>query len=260
MVKVQKQIADLGELEQELVLKMAEHEARLAMLDQKKSSIQDLISTSFQPKMDELHDELGRYRSLVEMRQELTILDSLHEDLQSDMYGKIMEEDDTPKFDAKRMFKPDYFANLSKKVGTAIKQCKYPGYESAALSSKSFDVVVNNKDKRYEGKGYRAFLNSIFAFTLMKFIESDGRHAPRMLILDSPILPLKEGDGMRLTDSMKASLFSFMIDNCGDCQVIIAENELPEGIDYSSINLIEFTKELNGGRYGFLQGLQLAKF
>lgn len=259
MTKVQKQIVDLGELEQELVLKMAEHESRLATLDQKKSSIQDLISTSFQPKMDELHDELGRYRSLVEMRQELTILDSLYEDLQSDLYGKIMEEDDSPKFDAKRMFKPDYFANLSGEIGTAIKQCKYPGYESAVLSSKSFDVVVNNKDKRYEGKGYRAFLNSIFAFTLMKFIESDGRHAPKTLILDSPILPLKEGDGVRLTDNMKASLFSFMIDNCGDCQVIIAENELPDGLDHSSINLIEFTKGLNGGRYGFLQDPQQAK-
>lgn len=74
--------------------------------------------------MDKLHDELDRYRSLVEMRQELTILDSFHEDLQSDLYGKIMEEDDSPKFDAKRMFKPDYFAKLSRELGTAIKQCK----------------------------------------------------------------------------------------------------------------------------------------
>ncbi|MCH4184317.1 MAG: hypothetical protein LKF61_02415 [Eggerthellaceae bacterium] len=167
-----------------------------------------------------------------------------------------MEENDSPKFDAKKMFKPDYFANLSREVGAAIKQCKYPGYESATLSSKSFDVVVNGKDKKYEGKGYRAFLNSIFAFTLMKFIESDGKHAPRTLILGFPILPLKEGDGMRLTDNMKASLFSFMIDSCGDCQVIIAENELPDGLDHPSTNLIEFTKGLNGGRYSFLQDPQ----
>lgn len=166
--------------------------------------------------MDKLHDELDRYRSLVEMRQEFTILDSLHEDLQNDPYGRITEEDDSPNFDVKRMFKSDYSANLSKEVGIAIKRCKYPDYRIAALLSKSFDVVVNNKDNRYEEKGYRAFLNSIFAFTLMKFIERDGRHAPRTLILDSPILPLKEGDGVRLTDNMQASLFSFMIDNCGD--------------------------------------------
>ena len=51
---------------------------------------------------------------------------------------------------------------------------------------------------------------------------------------------------------MRESLFRYMIENCGDNQVIIAENEIPENVDYSTVKIIEFTQDETLGRYGFL--------
>lgn len=51
---------------------------------------------------------------------------------------------------------------------------------------------------------------------------------------------------------MRESLFGYMIERCGENRVTIAENELPENVDYSGANMIEFTMEKEAGRYGFL--------
>ncbi|MCC0645663.1 hypothetical protein KGF41_15475 [Clostridioides sp. ZZV14-6150] len=57
------------------------------------------------------------------------------------------------------------------------------------------------------------------------------------------------------TSGMKESLFKHIISNCGNNQIIIAENEIPNVsvVDYSSVNMIEFTLDDNNGRYGFLK-------
>ena len=79
-----------------------------------------------------------------------------------------------------------------------------------------------------------------------------------MLILDSPILTLKEKVRKdELADpGMRTSLFRYMVDNCGDNQIIIAENEIPSAIDYSTAHLIEFTQDETQGVYGFLKSVR----
>lgn len=94
-------------------------------------------------------------------------------------------------------------------------------------------------------------------FNLMKYLESYAEYAPHLLILDSPILSLKEkkhkiSEKEKATPGMRESLFDYIITNCGNNQVIIAENEIPEHVDYSAANMIEFTLEEGRGRYGFL--------
>ena len=53
---------------------------------------------------------------------------------------------------------------------------------------------------------------------------------------------------------MRESLFQYLVDNCGDNQIIIAENEIPEtdNMDYSKAKLIGFGQE-EGDREGFLR-------
>ena len=93
-------------------------------------------------------------------------------------------------------------------------------------------MTVNGKDKKSEGKGYRGFLNSIFAFVLMKYLDECGRHAPRMLVLDSPTLSLKESEQESVAEGMKSSMLSYMLDQCGNCQVVIVGNEIPDDGDF----------------------------
>ena len=134
----------------------------------------------------------------------------------------------------------------------AVSDCRYPAFKSARLSKNTFDLIVNGKAKELEGKGYRAYLNSIFAFTLMKFIEDNGQHPTKLTVLDSPILNLVEKGETPVSDSMNTGLMNHIIANCGDCQVIIAENALQDGVDYREATLIPFTKSEKEGRYGIL--------
>ena len=72
-------------------------------------------------------------------------------------------------------------------------------------------------------------------FNLMKYLEEKATYAPRLLILDSPILTLKENkiklsEKEKATLGMKECLFQYIVDNCGKNQVIIAENEIPERV------------------------------
>lgn len=77
-----------------------------------------------------------------------------------------------------------------------------------------------------------------------------------MLILDSPILSLKEREQNEelVSSPMRAGLFNELKSNQDQLQIIVVENEIPP-IDYTNVNIIEFTKSKDYGRYGFLMDI-----
>ena len=160
-------------------------------------------------------------------------------------------------FKARNMINSEMWKKLNENFEFMVKECNYPGNPVARISIDTMDAVVNNKAKKDEGKGYRAFLNTIMLFNLMKFLEVNGKYPFRFLFLDSPILSLKENisEEEQASGGMRESLFRYMVNNCGENQVIIAENEIPQNVDYTNANLIEFTKNKEKGRYGFFDGV-----
>ena len=56
---------------------------------------------------------------------------------------------------------------------------------------------------------------------------------------------------LRPSESMKNGLFENLISQDNALQLIIVENEIPS-IDYKEAKLIQFTKNREEGRYGFL--------
>lgn len=52
---------------------------------------------------------------------------------------------------------------------------------------------------------------------------------------------------------MKVSLLNHIIENCGGCQVISAENDMPDSVDYAGVNLIRFSKTDVSARAGLLK-------
>lgn len=253
--KVSSQLRELLETQAELNEQISDHKENLDRLRGKHRDTQDLINGSLKPHMDELSEMLDRYRRISQLKTELEVNQSMYEVFNFDYSYEEAKETKADKYDAKAKFDEDVFARLSVAVSDAIRACGYPDFKFASLSRKDYDIVVNNKDKRDEGKGYRAFLNTVFAFTLMKFLEEEALHPPMMLFLDSPILSLMEADDEAASDKMKSSLFQYIVDNTGACQVVIAENEIPnkEDVDYRDARLIHFTKDEATGTYGFLK-------
>lgn len=249
--KTQARLEDLASAESETAHYISEIKAGIDSLQEERTELAKLANGEYRPKSLELHDALRSYRRVIELRQEISLMEGQIEVLSRDIDDTENEDDAQKKYDAKDRFDELLFAHLSEAVGNAVKECAYPGFKKAWLSKSSFDVLVNGKPKKSEGKGYRAYLNSIYAFCLMKFIEANGVYPPRMLVLDSPSLSLTENPEVLIDASMKAALFKYMLNNCGECQVIIAENEIPLGVDYGRANLIYFTMS-DEGRYGFL--------
>lgn len=250
--KTRRRLEDLESAEAEAAELVSELESSIAELKAQRESLAARINREYRPKSLELHDALGAYRRVIELRRELDLMVSQLEVLSQDIDETENEDESQEKYDAKKHFDEILFTHLSEAVSEAIKDCAYPGFKTAKISKQSFDILVNNKPKKSEGKGYRAYLNTIYAFTLMKFIEANGVHRPRMLILDSPSLSLTENSEVLIDSSMKSALYRHMLRDCGGCQVIIAENEIPTGVDYDGARLIHFTMS-DEGRYGFLR-------
>ena len=252
MDRVKEQRSGLLFVEDELAEQIKEMETELQKLDNQRALTMHTIKQSYKPRMAELKNTLEKYNHITQLKNEVSKIEEVIDKLKADLVEKASESDETQKYDAKAAIEPALFAELSNAVQEAISCCSYPSFTGAYIDRSSYDVVVNGKKKASQGKGYRAYLNSIYAFTLMKFLEKKGKYPPKMLLLDSPILSLKENIDIPATDSMKTGLFRYMLSNCGDCQLIIAENDLPEGVDYSSATMIEFTKDPHRDRYGFM--------
>ena len=254
--RIERQLAELQQVETSLGAEVSSLEGRLKQLNLQSSQVESLIEGQLKPRAAELKVALQSYNRISRMNREMEVIKDIAAELSADAIDEARSEDSELAFKPKDLFDKEQFMKFSTALSDAIENCGYPHFTVAALSPDSFDVVVNGKAKEKEGKGYRAFLNTIFAFTLMKFLEKEGTYSPRMLILDSPILSLKERGKEQATDGMKASLFRYIIDNCGNSQVIIAENEIPDNIDYKHAHLIEFTMDDSAGRYGFLNDVR----
>ena len=75
----------------------------------------------------------------------------------------------------------------------------------------------------------------------LSYMQKHAHYAPGLILLDSPILSLKEIDTQKPSQSMRSGLFENIASTSEGIQTIVIENEIPE-IDYSNVNLIHFTK------------------
>jgi hypothetical protein len=107
------------------------------------------------------------------------------------------------------------------------------------------------------------------ALALRQYTNDVGAYKPGILIIDSPVETLSEPDDVtqRMTlfnqrenwpefaETMKESLFQYLIDNQNSGQTIIVETEIPN-MNYDGINIIKFTHTADDGRYGLLNGVR----
>lgn len=259
LLRIKLQLKDLIDVEEDINRKVLGLEEDKRLLDDKNREIVAIINQELKPKVSSLRNELYAFKRAVEAKKELLVIEKVASDLGVDAFDRTLTDDEElKKFDPRTRIDTEVWKNWNLIFDAAVKDCGYPNALAAYIDSGTVDAVVNGKHKKNEGKGYRAFLNTIMLFTLMKFLEENGTYKPGMLILDSPILSLKEKIKVseQATSGMKESLFKYIIDNCGNNQIIIAENEIPTApmVDYSSVNMIEFTLDDQNGRYGFLKG------
>jgi hypothetical protein len=202
-----------------------------------------------------MKDRLKEYRAVVKMCHEMGVLKALSDGMNADL-GAIEKDDESETwYKPREHFGSDFIDKMSAYLSEMLEAGKYEHFFTARFSIDTLNVVTNGKKKEHEGNGFRAFLNTVLAFTLMCYLVNNGKFAPGLLVIDSPILSLKEKGKEKATDSMKASLFRYLLGNHQYGQIIIIENDIPE-LDYSAANVIRFTRDENEGCYGFLTGVR----
>lgn len=260
MANVSEQLEDLKQTEKEVQSQIEVLEKRIDSLNNENDEIVSQIRERLQPQARALRDALSTYKRIVEIKKELDAINNLTTDLGADVLEKEAEDDgEAPLYKPNQYLLNAGWQKWSDLFQEMVQSCAYPGKPQARISIETHDAIVGKKYKKDEGKGYRAFLNVLVLFSLMKRLEAEGTYRPGLMVLDSPILSLKEKKpkfGITEKDKadpgMRESLFQYLMDHCGDNQIIIAENEIPEteNMDYSKARLIPFGEE--GGREGFL--------
>lgn len=242
---------DLKGAQQDLDQEIADKEKEMHVLSERNKQILNTISKSLEPKSKELKDKIAEAREKQNLATQIEVMRDLIKEYNNDLSEQEIDPDKKAPYEPKKLFSKEEINALNEYLEHILKNANYLEYSTSRVSMDKFDVVVNGKEKGTHGKGFRAFLNSAHAFIWMKLLSVHAKYSPKLLVLDSPILSLKEKGNEMMPGGMKHGLFTYFVENQQFGQVIIAENELPD-LDYKDANLIEFTMDKARGRYGFL--------
>lgn len=249
--KIKLQAKDLESASKELRSEKLSLEQEIGTLMAKKKSMEELIEKELKPQVFNLKEKLSAYKDAIECQKEIDILKKLSEQKTADMIENDTDEESELKFKVKEHLDYSFINELSNGIKSFLENCNYDNLLSVIFDKADMDIVINGKKKSSNGKGYNAYFNSVVAIVLSRYMESKAKYSPDFLVLDSPILSLKENETKKPSETMRNTLFENIVDNQKEIQTIVIENEIPE-INYKDANIIHFTKEKNNGRYGFL--------
>lgn len=249
--KIKLQAKDLESASKELRSEKLSLEHEIGTLMVKKKSIEELIEKKLKPQVSILKEKLSAYKDAIECQKEINILKKLSEQKTADMIENDIDEEGELKFKVKEHLDYSFINELSNGIKSFLENCNYDNLLSVIFDIVDMDIVINGKKKSSNGKGYNAYFNSVIAIVLSRYMESKAKYSPDFLVLDSPILSLKENETKKPSETMRNTLFEDIVDNQKGIQTIVIENEIPN-INYKDANIIHFTKEKNDGRYGFL--------
>lgn len=251
--KIISQQRDLSAADSDVAQEDQELRKKLFRLKETRKKIDDSISEELRPKVESLKRSLEHYRAAIEVDSETALLDRYQKDMvrSLELY-QVPIARETVSFDPKAHFAGDIQFDLDNMLDYIFRECHFDGYSNVYLDLKKFDVVVNGSHKKSYGQGFRTFMNTLLLLTIHDYLSSDRcAYSPGFLIIDSPIMSLKEVDEAA-SGNMKTSLFKYLLSHQEGYQKIIIENTPPD-LDYSEINLIHFTGT-SEGRYGFIPG------
>ncbi len=230
-------------------------------LQQKISSIQALINKKLAPSLSELKGQYQDLKNIVELRKEKAVLEQVrnawHDEI-NDWLNKSEKRE--AEYHPKDILGIDFSKGMTEIAKTILKETCYSDLETVRFNMTSFDLDVNGAPKStFQGKGYRAFINTVQLLTMRRYLLEKAKYAPGILLIDTPFLGLDEGiSEENISDSMKIGMFTYFLQHQDEGQLIVVENtEHTPNFDYEAAGaeLITFTKNPKYGRYGFLPNI-----
>jgi hypothetical protein len=120
---------------------------------------------------------------------------------------------------------------------------EHPGNWHVSFDEGTYDLRIDGKNRRDNGKGVRAITHAAFKVALLMFCRERGLAHPGFLVLDTPMLtyrdPLRSKEGALAADeqairntSLKEFFFEHLSKIAGLGQFVVVENvDLPQGLE-----------------------------
>lgn len=253
LLKLAPKVKDLKEANESLVGNKEVYIKQRDELKEQKTAILNQINQEVEPLIAKLKKDLAAYKVSIEDAKEAKMLldqEKLYEDKIKELEVGLKDENTT--FDVMSKYTA-IIEKLTVEYNRLLTLGNYKHDDPAAFEA--FDFVIDGKHKRTQGQGYRAYLNGLAVYALYNCLHNEGVYPMPFLVMDSPIQSLVENNNIADEESMKLGLFKCLKETTADKQVIVIENTLPTKLDYSSVNLVYFTKDEETGRYGFAKGI-----
>lgn len=227
----------LGEVERKL-------EQATPNADEQQRKLSDVV---------EIRDRVRRGLDLIKRR------DALIKQKEAVQMAKAPKGDDT----IQRGLSTQTAKALSDVVSSVLGEWGFPGKREVHFDLTVYDLIIDGKERRNNGKGVRAITHAAFKVALLLYCREHGLPHPGFLVLDTPLLtyrdPMKKpGDSLsedekeiQKTD-LKERFFRHLGAIGDQAQFIVFENVDPAaGIE--GFALVEtFTNDSQLGRQGLL--------
>lgn len=255
--KIEAQIKDLQSVQDAISSEMEElNETRLSLMAERRQ-VDSMIRGELKPQIAQLRSHLANYTMALNQYKAKEMIEVFNDVLVGELKVTEEEESCTLQINIPGKFNDTFHDKLERILKELLEVCNYQRFAGVRFDTDDCDVVVNGHLKKSQGKGFRAFLNTILAIAVQNCFDEFNLYKPQMLVVDSPILSLKEKEDHigeeHTSETMKSGLFKYLLQHQNTRQTIIIENDIPD-LDYETAHLIEFTKDENRGRYGLITG------
>lgn len=255
--KIEAQIKDLQSVQDAIASEMEElNETRLSLMAERRQ-VDSMIRGELRPQIIQLRSHLANYTMALNQYKAKEMIEAFSDVLVGELKVTEKEESSTLQINIPGKFNDAFHDKLERILKELLEVCNYQRFAGVRFDTDDYDVVVNGHLKKSQGKGFRAFLNTILAIAVQNCLDEFNLYKPQMLVVDSPILSLKEKEDHigeeHTSETMKSGLFKYLLQHKDTRQTIIIENDIPE-LDYETAHLIEFTKDEQRGRYGLITG------
>ena len=163
--RVKAQVQDLELAEKDTDAEIQELEKTAAELNSQYQQLKELIEKRLQPRAAKLTVTKESYQNWLLLQQRLFTYDFITQEYNDEITTKSLEtEEKVTDIDPMQKFPISLWEALNKAFQEMVRACGYPNNPTARIDKDTLDAVVNEKAKENEGKGYRAFLNTIMLF------------------------------------------------------------------------------------------------
>lgn len=257
--KIKRHLSELSDAQHSVEHQQETIIATIRTLEEKKKTIDTLISEQLQPRLSVFEEELEQQLSLIRLTSELEIVRQNETQYRSELFNKETEEASEPsKHNIYEDYDYDIIHGFEEKLREILQASKIGGAASARLNMENFDIEIGGFKKSVSmGGGFCGILNTITTLAMSGYLIDLDRNAPGFYAVDSSLTQLSEAEHKEQSDTIKQNFIEYLIAKAHERQVIIVEQIkrmpfVPEENEEAGIHVVRFSRNKNEGRYGFL--------